>query len=91
MANISNELRMLRTLYRGGYYALEIMIMLTLLIILGTAKAMVVLHTEQDTTIFRLMVLRILVIVMMETVDAIRSSFLASVYLAFLIYIKDIV
>ena len=48
MANISNELRMLRTLHRGGYYALgEIMIMLTLLIILGTAKAMVVLHTEQ--------------------------------------------
>ena len=47
MANISNELRMLRTLYRGGYYALGIMIILTLLIILGTAKAMVVLHTEQ--------------------------------------------
>lgn len=51
----------------------------------------IVLMVQKDTTIFRLMVLRILVIVMMETVDSIRSSFLASVYLDFLIYIKDIV
>ena len=35
----------------------------------------IVLMVQKDTTIFGLMVLRILVIIMMETVDAIRSSF----------------
>ena len=35
----------------------------------------IVLMVQKDTTIFGLMVLRILVIIMMETVDAICSSF----------------
>ena len=38
MANISNKLRILHTLYRCDYYASGRMIMLTALIILGTAK-----------------------------------------------------
>jgi hypothetical protein len=38
MANISNKLRILCTLYRCDYYASGRMIMLTVLIILGTAK-----------------------------------------------------